>query len=270
MSAESFPTVIALGFEGVHRVGKGTQMDMLSERLDTMNVPNLQVRGDGSKEAQWGSDHPDSMWWNSMTHALRGPDATPEHWQAASIRLTHEMRYLKQEVLPSMATDQGSQHAAILIDRSVISRMMIPLERGQLDTDSNLDDLYRDPQLPGFELPSFAPEIVGRPVDNNAIDTETELSFQDAMPDTLFLFDAPIGALLRRLDDDDPKLRFRARNIVNCAHLYPLALGLMPDDLRDQVVNISGVPPAEHVHRAVVGAIARRHPDLLNGDGLGI
>lgn len=41
--------IISLGFEGSHRSGKGTQIEIIAERLKEIDLPFLVVRGDGSR-----------------------------------------------------------------------------------------------------------------------------------------------------------------------------------------------------------------------------
>lgn len=49
------PKIFSLGFEGAHRSGKGTQIELLSRSLEDKRIPFLIVRGDGSRPNKGGA-----------------------------------------------------------------------------------------------------------------------------------------------------------------------------------------------------------------------
>jgi thymidylate kinase len=121
------PRIISIGFEGPNRVGKGTQIELLSSQLDKMEIPYLVVRGDGSRtnEGNQAGD-PVSEWWSKTLPLLKKPEnKDTELWNESSTRLARELIVFRDRILPNIAQLNNKPLAVLLVDRTLLSRTMV-------------------------------------------------------------------------------------------------------------------------------------------------
>jgi thymidylate kinase len=232
------PKIISLGFEGSHRSGKGTQIELLSSEFERNGIPFLVVRGDGSRpnEGKHSGD-PVSEWWSNMLPELRKENADLEDWNQSSYRLARELVVFRDRVLPGLCELSESNLAFLLVDRSILSRTMIPRELESAPTENSL---Y--PPYPGARGPVITPEKV--------------------CPDLLFNFIAEAETLLCRLDPSDPKYIIRKRNIENKASWYMNAVEFIPESLRSRVINIDAEASPEHIQQEIREILMNKIPEL--------
>jgi len=203
--------ITSIGFEGPNRVGKGTQISLLAERLYQLGIPYIVVRGDGSRPNK--GKHPGdpwSPWWAGMNFLLRRKGGNPNHWRRASIKLVQELIKARDNKLPRLVWESKSDVGVLLVDRSIISRTVFEMEFSSRN-DKNLE-LY----------PSHNIDIC------------------KIAPDVIFNIMAPKDVLLARISKEDPKSEFR-RDLIERKHVwFQLAPAYLPTSVQTRIVEING------------------------------
>lgn len=227
--------ILSVGFEGSNRAGKSTQIELLSQKLESASIPYLIVRGDGSRpnEGNMPGD-PMSDWWAEMLPRLRGDSATPHDWDVASYRLARELILFRDRVLPRIAAQSGSDCAWLLVDRSVLSRAMVPAELG---LEPVADYLYPNKARTGHSM----------------------VNVDAVCPDVIFNLIANQEVLLSRLDKTDPKYEFRRKLIDQKCDWYKGAERFIPEHLRDRVVEIDASKTPADVHAQICTVLNHRY-----------
>jgi thymidylate kinase len=230
------PRILSIGFEGPSRVGKGTQIELFKKKLDELGIPCLAVRGDGSRpnEGRHLGD-PVSEWWESMLLKLRSKAADYEDWAESSYRLARELIVFRDRVLPRIA--KGMPFAFLLIDRSILSRTMIPRER---KPENIVEQLY--------------PEEARR--------RGRKITVQKVCPDLIINLSADLDTLLARLDREDPKYEFRKELIIKRYAWYKDAIEFIPEELRGRVVQVDSKKTIEDVHDEICRVVGERFPRI--------
>jgi len=227
--------VISVGFEGPNRAGKGTQIELLTNKLNELGIPNLTIRGDGSRPNEGGHlGDPISEWWSKTLPALRDPqNKDGELWNISSARLARELIIFRDRILPAMAEKNDKPVAVLLIDRSLLSRTMVPRSQGVVD------------------------------ISNNLYPNDMKFKAQDVSPEIIFNIIVGRNDLLSRLDAEDPKYEFRKKLILEKYAWYLDAHRYLPTDLQDRVVLIDGTLTPEEVHASIVSILNEKFPGLI-------
>lgn len=235
--------VITLAFEGMHRVGKGTQMGLLAKHLDQFGVPHIEIKGDGSRSGT-GTDlgNPQSEWWVVQNQKLRKTGGAKENfaeWDKAAHRLVRELSIWKGRVLPKLMRGNPAHVGLLLVDRSIISRTSF--------TKFKLSSLVDLRVLRGEDL---YPDISQDKINN-------------AMPDIIIELTAPKETLLSRLESNDPKYKFRLRMIEKMFDNYATAKVHLPDEILQRVVPVNSTNPPKEVFREILKHLSQRFPELI-------
>jgi thymidylate kinase len=151
----------------------------------------------------------------------------------AAYRLGRELVVWRDRVLPHCARAQGQKLAVLLVERSLLSRTMIPRAMRVPDV---ADSLY----------PEKA-RITGR-----------KLSADLVCPDIILHLSAPKSTLLSRLDLNDAKYEFRRRLIEETHTWFEDAVDYLPPHLRARIVQIDASRDRDAVFAEIL-------PHLLNG-----
>jgi len=220
-----------IGFDGIHRSGKGTQIGKLEMKLAVAHLAFLTVRGDGTRDGRGDTPgDPHNPVWQERSHHLRSANSTPDEWHASAYEIVHELH--------GHAT--SGAYSMILADRSLISRAAFMLHSGANPGRKgfNLEDLYT--------VRDYVPPA--RRVDLRLV-----------LPDILFHFETTDpSVVLSRLDPDDPKYDFRARNIETTFENYRQASSLLPPEVRDRVRPIDAILGEDTIHQEVLYALGRQ------------
>lgn len=220
------PSVI--GFDGLHRVGKGTQATMLLNHIEERGNTAIIMRGDGTREGLGVTDgDPYSPEWQERSHRLKTYDRTVGSWNLASYILVRE---LHDAIYSPTAPD------TIIVDRSILSRAAFLIHRGvaQVGSELSLEDLYPD-------------------------DSEGSPLVEATIPDVLF--DMQVGepgVLLDRLDINDPKFDFRAENIRGGFAAAREAVNYLPSTIKNRVEFIDAGHEPEAIHNYIVSLLGHK------------
>ncbi len=217
-----------IGFDGMNRCGKGTQLNNLRNFLLEHSIPNLIVRGDGSREGLGIEEgDPENVWWQGFHSSLKEKRSDKERfdlWNIGSSRLVDEFLWWKYYYLPRKMEDSESELGFLLLDRSILSRLVLVLDSGEF---SSFDDLYS-----------------GASVD-----------WEEMIPDILFHLQVPKDELLNRLKKEDEKYEFRLKMISQKYSVYLRALPLLPSVVKSRMITLDGSKSPEEISWAVRGKI---------------
>ena len=220
-----------IGFDGIHRSGKGTQISRLETDFSENDIAFLTVRGDGTRDGRGDTPgDPYSEYWQERSTHLRSKDATPEDWHASAYDIVHDLH----------GHANSGQHEVILADRSLISRAAFMLYSGA------------EPGRKGFDLEELYPVRDHVPADRR-------INLKHVLPDILFHLepDDP-DVVMSRLNPDDPKYEFRARNIQTTFDGYRRAARVLPPEVRDRLHTIDAALEEDAVHQEIVRTLGER------------
>ncbi len=245
LSCKTKVEIISIGLEGPNRAGKGTQCALLQDWLAERAVPSLIVRGDGSRTGSGEQPgDPPSAWWqaaNRCLHAIHDLPVDYEEWNRAAYRLARELVVWRDRVLPRLVERQGQRLGVLLVDRSLLSRTMIPRAMGATDVAGALyAERYR---TKGRRI---SPDLV--------------------CPDLIVNLTAPRRVLAARLDPGDPKFEFRKRLIEETCDWFGDAVAYIPRRLRPRVVKVDASEETERVFRRVVSLVQTHFESLWRLD----
>jgi thymidylate kinase len=181
-----------VGFDGNHRVGKGTQIDILSMSLADRGIRSLVLRGDGSRPGLGLSEgDPHSPWWQKFKQHIKEFDNEYDAWRIGARRLLGE-------AAAKIASIDDNVTTVVLLDRSKISRTQMTFKEG---LSANFETMYR----------------------NDGNDEYNDTSLQVLAPELTVYMHAPTSVLLGRLSPQDPKYEFRRKNIINSQDTFDSA-----------------------------------------------
>ena len=222
---------VIVGIDGLHRAGKGTQAKMLQATISHGGGKGVIVRCDGTREGLGLSDgDPYSEEWQSRGRLVKSPQGnTVEQWNAAS--------YLLMSELDGRVSDKKNPYDAFIVDRTVISRAAFLLHRGiALEGERlTLADMYPDNDQTShaaIDLPGLVPEVI----------------FELTAPSPHVLLD--------RLDAEDTKYTFRARNIRGGFSAASIARGHLPEDIERRVITINAAQDRDIIHQVICSHLA--------------
>ncbi len=228
------PKVISIGFDGPNRAGKGTQIELLSNRLEQIGVPFLVVRGDGSRPNQ--GEHigdPISEWWSKTMPILKKPEHKDgELWNESSARLARELIVFRHRILPNIAAKNNKPVAVLLVDRTILSRTIVPRSQGKAD------------------------------IPNNLYPTDSKIDVNKVCPDLIFNITVDKETLLSRLDENDPKYEFRKNLILEKYDWYLDAHQYIPEELQDRIIQIDGTSDPDTINDLITNLINEKFPEL--------
>ncbi len=232
------PKVFSIGFEGSHRSGKGTNIELLKNKLEKLKIPFIIVRGSGTRpnEGEHIGD-PISDWWTKKLPLLRREGSSIKDWNESSYRLARELIVFRDRVLPNMLKESSSKIAFLLVDRSILSETMITRES---ENETGRINLYPD----------------------NAGEKGKVITAEMVCPDILFNFIADKETLLLRLDKSDPKYEFRRKLIEEKSDWYKDAKDFIPNNLKDRVIEINATKTLEEIQEEIMKILSEKIPDL--------
>ncbi|MFP4424407.1 MAG: hypothetical protein ACLFP2_04205 [Candidatus Woesearchaeota archaeon] len=180
-----------ISFEGMHRSGKGTQLELFANYLDQQGIPYHIHRADGSRKGLDESiDDPYSKWWQVLRPYLMAVDENgnydPAIWDIAYRKLAGEIWDTYHTIFPQQLAAQGKDVGYLLLDRSVLSRCFVKRREQEI----GLEDMLRFRDLQGKERKTIIPNLC-------------------------FVMQCEKHVLLDRNEQRNGKYEFRKRNIEN-------------------------------------------------------
>jgi thymidylate kinase len=225
--------IFTIAFEGMNRAGKGTQIALLQHWLHTHHFPVVTLRGDGSRDGLGLSmGDPHCREWRSFKRrlALCAPDQRFSMWNKAACRLALEFVEWKTLKLLPLLERLQSDFGFILLDRSLISRLLLRYdETGKV----SLETCY--------------------PLDYKG----KTVTWQDVLPTTTFLLHAPQQVLLDRLSQSDPKHEFRQKMLKEKYPLFEDVLNQLPEPINSTCIRVNSTSPINEIHAICLDHVQR-------------
>lgn len=217
--------LITIGFDGLHRSGKGTQILLLHRWLKANNCQVVIRRGDGTRKGTGKElQDPFSEWWMKNYDFLHKIDELPSEHKIKRINIASQRLNREIQVAISRCFRASSSAIGVLIlDRTFVSRLFVL--RQYLET----------------------------PILENALFVENERTRRMEkllIPDITFILRARQDTLVSRCNRNavsDSKHNFRLRNIQENYSLFEdILLSIANSDFGNEciVINAEGDPGA--------------------------
>lgn len=218
MENEKVPVI---AFEGINRVGKGTQIERMQKELDLIGLKPIVLRGDGTRDGKGEHDgDPYDEGWIANAEILR-KGGTNYHWNEAALILAQEFIEWRKKLAEL-------DNQLILLDRSLVSRGSFILQR--------------QPELTGIlEIQQLYPNP-----------TENPIKIEDILPDVIFELVAPKEVVLSRLDQTDPKYEFRKGVISRTYDVFYTTKDRLPASVRGRIITLDSTRPVDEVFDDIV------------------
>lgn len=238
--SEKYPTITTIGLEGPNRVGKSTQSELLKSHFESLGIPVVVVRGDGSRSGLGKTQgDPESKTWQEIDASLRIPGGDLEEWNKSSYRIARELLVWRDRILPNIAKEAGVSDAVLLIDRTLLARTLVPREMGTPNR------LYDDEMRPENPISGLKKGSV--------------VTAESVVPDIIIQFVAPKELLLARLgDDNDEKNLLRKRLLEERYSWYLDAHNYIPAELTNRIVRINAAEDTDSVFKQILDALHER------------
>ena len=214
--------VAIYGFDWPNRSWKWTQLKLMQQIFESHWIPAIIIRWDGTRPATWNNiGDTFSSWREKMNPKLKWEESTPELWEEAAHRLAREMLIYKQRTLPGLIKQYKSQLWILLVDRSLISRSLIPSQY-------HLKHLYYW----------------------NYIHWQ-KINIDDVKPNLLFCLNVTKEELSNRLSKQDPKYLFRKQLIEENSRRYIHNIQYLPQHIQKNVKIIEGERDIASIHNEI-------------------
>ncbi|MEO8911879.1 MAG: hypothetical protein ABI303_02755 [Candidatus Saccharimonas sp.] len=210
-------------FEGEHRSGKGTQIDLYKQGSES---DLLVLRGDGSYQGGLSGildeteiclrEEINSQLYSEHTAKVKG-----HLWSVAA-------HLCAETILSSQFKDRS-----LLIDRGPLSRASFLLSTG-LEGKELLDNMY-----PAYDFKSKHGVIHGGPINVESVDFGRIIYLQ-----------VPMEVLLERISDNDEKADFRRKNIIAKKGLFEKAIEALPKSVQSSVEVINGDRHPDEIYQS--------------------
>lgn len=119
--------IITIGFDGLHRSGKGTQIKLLSDYLLNQEIPHRVVRGDGTRAGNGSRvyDPPSEWWGKNLSFFRRKSNSLEEDIEKMHLkyqRLNREAKLIRDYTIPKEVLRTNSELGVMIMDRTFLSR----------------------------------------------------------------------------------------------------------------------------------------------------
>lgn len=233
--------IFSIALEGLHRSGKGTQIELLKNKLKEVGIPCVSIKGEGYRQGSGVSkEDPESDFWKKISEQLKS-GADWDLWDEASYRLARELIVWRERILSKEITKSLAPFGVLLIDRSLISK-------------ANLKNLQLKP--PPEKI--FSNEELYPPESQH----HKKITVDMILPDLIIELFAPKEILLTRLDASDQDYDFRKNNIENKYKQYIEAKEHLPEEIKNRIVNIDSSGEPDEVYKKILEEIKTRFPEL--------
>jgi len=119
---------VIIGFDGLHRSGKDTQINLLQRNLNLLKIPSVVARGDGTRRGTNSQvfDYP-SRWWRDHWDYFQDHEDASKELEKMNLkfqRLNREAKLYFSRNLERMMRDLSSSSGIMIMDRTLPSRYL--------------------------------------------------------------------------------------------------------------------------------------------------
>lgn len=222
---------IIIGFDGLHRSGKVTQIKLLSNYLDNQGIPNITIRGDGMRPGDGSKfyDVPSKWWRKNFNFFLQKSESLEEELYKLNLkyqRLNREAKLVRDYILPKKISKSDSKFGVIIMDRTFVSRYFT---MKQYISDISLESALN--------------------VKNSKNDKKVEI----IIPDRTFILEGSKELLLQRLKDSEKnkaKLKFKEKILYDHYDLFNSVVKEVRK--RNDIICLDASQSQEDLHKKVL------------------
>lgn len=240
-SIEGKNRIFSIAFEGMHRVGKETQMELLQKKIQAAGIPCISIKGEGYRYgAGEQPKDPQSDFWEKISEQLN-KGADPAVWDEASYRLARELIVWRDRILSRQIDKTLAPFGVLLVDRSLISRAIAK----SVDSPPPPKKIFSSEEL-------FPQDVQHR----------KEITPEMVLPDAIVELVAPKEVLLARLDATDPEYEFRKSNIESKFDIYTDAKHHLSPEIQSRIVTVDSSASVDEVYNKIAEELKTRFPEL--------
>ncbi len=208
-----------IAFDGVHRCGKGTQIELLQNKFAQEQIENLIIRWEHYRN--WsGSDT-----LSDPYSERRQLNKHKSNYDEKSERLNWEIYNLVKEIYPNHLLSEGHKKWVIIEDRSIVGRYMFKHSEWE-DTDN----------LHTFRLWEW----------NNLIQNVI-------IPDIIFVLQPSKEELIKRLNSwlEVLSSNYKEKFIQEKYELFYKWLSIIPDHIKERIIHITWDEDPIELHKYI-------------------
>ncbi len=220
--------VRSIGFDGLHRCGKGTQLQLLRDYLWEKGIKSVIVRGDGTRRGLGlVSEDPYSTWWQEHYESFFRENRTPEENRYLSdlvyFKLMKEANYAMYNL------ERDSVKGALLMDRTFVSRWFV---KRQQETYISLENAV------------------------SVVDPDTHKTISPLIPERTYVIYVQVDELLKRVEsstDSPEKKQFRLDNLTKYFNDFERLIEELPETFYGSEIRIiEGNDSPEKIHGKIL------------------
>lgn len=216
-------TIPIIWFDGLHRWGKGTQIELLKIFLAKNWRQVFSAKGHGSRE--WLGENPeDNKSERRKQNYLNLKDKNfpnyYELWREAWQRLQRELKVLQYKI----SKDKSVKKPIILLDRTVLSRYHVERQKNA-----------------NYDFDNLLSEAV--------------------IPDIIFVISCDIEHLKNRFTYEELQTKqwqFRRNNLVTNAPVFEEITNNLPEPIKDNTIIINGLDSVDNVHKNIIQKVEEK------------
>ncbi|MDQ5972348.1 MAG: hypothetical protein QG553_507 [Patescibacteria group bacterium] len=230
-----------IALDGCCRVGKGEQLKALNSYFTSRGVPTMVLKGDGTRLGAGEAWHDlGSRYWTHRHDYHAGLHTPRTEWDVDAYTLARENR-VWLGALGDIARISRSRFAAAILDRSIISRATLALQR-----EGSVEGKLTEEQMwpPYLQIPG------------------EEITYEETMPDILFNLTAPQTVLESRISQDDYDRAFRMRAVYEYYDDFLRAKDALPESTTTTIIDLDGEAPVSETTGVILDHLAAMYPEV--------
>lgn len=217
-----------VGFDGLHRCGKGTQIRLFGSYLNEKGIKSMIARGDGTRKGLGLSpEDPYSVWWQEHYESFFKEDRTPEENKYLSDLVYSKLTQEAREIMGELR--RGGKSGTLLMDRTFVSRWFV---KRQQERSIPLEDAVY------------------------TMNPETNKIVTPLIPERTYIIHVQLEELLRRVEsssDSPEKKKFRLNNLIKYSEDFKRLLDELPSHfIGGEIKIIDGNNSPEKIHEEIL------------------
>lgn len=222
-----------IAFDWMHRCGKGSQIKLLRNKLDNVNINNIWVRWEYYRT--WNGENnledPKSDWWKENIYNT--------NYEEKSNRLNRELYILNKRKYPEYLRNNNIKQWFIIQDRSIVGNYLFKA--------------WENNSVEGIDYFNYW-------INNRLIN-------KIIIPDLIFILQPPKEILLQRLyngynineDNAEWRLKYKEKYISEKYESYYSWINNIPEYIKKNIVLILWSHEKQEIHDTVWSTLNKRN-----------